>query len=73
MNDEELGSKELLRLKYRRGGQIIQTFCKIGSPQKLGVPSLLCRNFRTPRKVLVNHAEYIEMQLMMKNLVLEYF
>ena len=32
MNDEELGSIELLRLKYRRGDQIIQTFYKIGSP-----------------------------------------
>ena len=36
MNDEEFGSIELLRLKYRRGDQIIQTFCKIGSRQKLG-------------------------------------
>ena len=68
MNDEEFGSKKLLKLKYRRGDQIIQTFCKIGSPQKLGPPSLICRNFRTLRKVLLNHAEYIEMQGMSKNL-----
>ena len=68
MNDEEFGSIELLRLKYRRGDQIIQTFCKIGSPQKLGPPSLICTNFRTLRKVLLNHAEYIEMQGMSKNL-----
>ena len=32
MNEEELGSRELLKLKYRRGDQIIQTFWKIGSP-----------------------------------------
>ena len=38
MNDEEFGSKKLLKLKYRRGDQIIQTFCKIGSPQKLDPP-----------------------------------
>ena len=68
MNDKEFGSRKLLKLKYRRGDQIIQTFCKIGSPQKLGPPSLICRNFRTLRKVLLNHAEYIEMQWMSKNL-----
>ena len=62
MNDEEFGSIELLRLKYRRGDQIIQTFSKIGSPQKLGRPSLISRNFKTLRKVLLNHVEYIEMQ-----------
>ena len=32
MNDEGFGSIELLRLKDRRGDQIVQTFCKIGSP-----------------------------------------
>ena len=62
MNDGEFGSIELLRLKYRRGDQIIQTFCKIGSPQKLAPSSLICTNFRTLQKVLLNHAEYIEMQ-----------
>ena len=45
MNDE------LWRLKYRRGDQIIKTFCKIGAPQKLGPPSLICRNLKTPREV----------------------
>ena len=60
MNDDEFGSIKLLKLKYRRGDQIIQTFCKIGSPQKLGPPSLICRNFKTLKKVLLNHAECIE-------------
>ena len=59
MNDEGLGSRKLLKLKYRRGDQIIQTFCKIGSPQKLGPPSLICRNFKTVRKVLLAHEEHI--------------
>ena len=36
MNDYEFGSMKLLKLKYRRRDQIIQNFCKIGSPQKLG-------------------------------------
>ena len=60
MNDDDFGSRKLLKLKYRRGDQIIQTFCKIGSPQKLGPPSLICRNFKTLKKVLLNHAECIE-------------
>ena len=39
MNDEKILSIKLLKLKYRRADQIIQTFCKIGSPKKLGNPS----------------------------------
>ena len=73
MDDEEFGSIELLRLKYKRGDETIQTFCKIGSPQKLGPPSLICTIFRTLQKVLLNHAEYIEMQWMTKKLGLENF
>ena len=57
MNDDEFGAREL---KYRRGDQIIQTFCKTGFPQKSGPPSFTCRNFKTLRKVLLNHAENIQ-------------
>ena len=60
MNDDDFGSRKLLKLKYRKGDQIIQSFYKIGSPQKLGPPSLICRHFKALRKVLNNHAEYIE-------------
>ena len=60
MNDEKFGSIKFLKLKYRREDQIIQIFCKIGSHQKLGPPSLICRNFMTLRKVPLNHAECIE-------------
>ena len=60
MNDEEVGSRKRLKLKYRKGDQVIRTFCKIGSPQKLGCPSLLSSNFKTLRKVLPNHAECME-------------
>ena len=60
MNDKEFGSIELLKLKDRRGDQIIQLFCIIGSPQKLGPPSSICRNFKTLRTVLLNHAECTE-------------
>ena len=55
MNDNEFGSRKLFILRYRRGDQIIQTFCNIGYPQKSGPPSLTCTNFKTLRKVLLNH------------------
>ena len=48
------------KIEVEKGVQIIQTFCKIGSPQKLGPPSLICRNFKSLRKVLLDHAEWIE-------------
>ena len=38
INDEEFGSIKLLKLKYKKGDQIIQSFFKIGSPQKLAPP-----------------------------------
>ena len=60
MNDDEFGSIKILKFKYRRADQIIQTFCKIGSPQKLAPASLICRNFKTLKKVLLNQAERIE-------------
>ena len=65
----EFQSKKLLKLKYRREDEIIQTFCKIGSPQKLGAPpSLICRNFKTLRKVFLIHAKSTEILLMTQNL-----
>ena len=50
MNDQKFGYRKLLKLKYRTGDRIIQTFCKIGSFQKLGPSSLICRNFRSLTK-----------------------
>ena len=44
MNDVKFNSIKLLKLKYRRAYQIIQTFCKIGSPEKLSPPSLIFKN-----------------------------
>ena len=60
MKDDEFKSTKLLKLKYRKGHQIIQTFYKIGSTKKLGPPSLICRNFKTLRKVPLNREECIE-------------
>ena len=62
MNDEEFESKKLLKWKYRRGDQIIQIFSKIGLPRKLVPPFLIFRNFKTLRKILLSHAESIEIQ-----------
>ena len=50
-------------MKYSTGVQIIRTFCKIGYPHKLGQPSLICRNFKTMRKVLLNHAETFKIKI----------
>ena len=36
MNDQEFWYLNILKLKYRTGNQVIKTFCKIGSPNKLG-------------------------------------
>ena len=56
MNDEEFESLNPLKLKYSRGDQIIQTFYKIGSPQKFCPLSLIGENFKSLRNVLLNHA-----------------
>ena len=60
IKDDQFETIKFLKLKYRRGDQIIQTFCKIGSSKKLGAPSLICRNFKIPKKLLLNDAECIE-------------
>ena len=60
MNDKKFGSIKLLKLKNRKGDQIIQTFRKIGSPQKLGPPSVICRNFKTLSKGIRSQSECIE-------------
>ena len=57
MNDIEFGSFKLLKLKYRRGYQIIQRFCRIGFPQEILSLYLICEKFKSLRKVLLNHAE----------------
>ena len=59
-NDEELESLKILKLKYRRGNQIIQPFCRIVSQKGIRSPSLVCGYFQILRKVLFNHAENFE-------------
>ena len=60
INDAEFVSKKLLKLKYRKENQIIQTLCKIGSTQKLDPSTLICRIFKTLWKVLLHHEKNIE-------------
>ena len=60
VDDDKFGSIKVLKLRHRCGNQIIKAFCKVVSPQKLDRPSLICRNFKTLGKVLLNHAECIE-------------
>ena len=59
MNEEEFASLNLLKLKYRSGDQEIQSSYKIISPQKFDPPSVICRNFKSLRKILLNQAECI--------------
>ena len=40
INDEEFGSLKVLKLKYRRGNQIIKTFLRIGSAKEVRFPAL---------------------------------
>ena len=60
MNDEEFWSLKVLNLKYRMGDQIIQTFCRIVSPQKVCPLSIIRRNLKILKKGLLNQAELIE-------------
>ena len=50
MKDEKFWSRKLLKLNYRRRDQIVQTFCKIGFPQKLGPPRFILKKFKDSEK-----------------------
>ena len=50
MNDEELKSFNFLKLKYKRGDQIIQPFCRIGSPQEIRSHLFNFKNFSNYEK-----------------------
>ena len=49
-NDKEYGSFELLKLKYRRGDEIIQLFCRIGSPQEIRSPLFYLKKLQKHEK-----------------------
>ena len=50
MNDEEFESLKFLEWKYRKGNQIIQPFCRIGSPQEIRSPLFNFREFQKNEK-----------------------
>ena len=50
MNDEECQFLKLLKLKYRKGEQIIQTFCRISYPQEIKSPFFNLYKFKNPEK-----------------------
>ena len=54
LNDEEFGSIKLLKLKYRKGDKLIQTFCKIG------FPLFNFYKLQDSKKSILNRAECIE-------------
>ena len=68
LDDEEFGWLKFSKLNYRRGDQIIQPFCRIGSPQEIRSPSLIWENLKKLRNVLLNRVECIEIYWMTKNL-----
>ena len=46
MNENEFGGFKFLKLKYRRGDQIIQLFCRIGSLQEIRFSLFNLRRFQ---------------------------
>ena len=49
-----------LKIEMQKEDQIVQTFWRIGASQQLGSLSLICRNFKSIRKVLLNTAEALK-------------
>ena len=48
LNDEEFWPLKVLKLKYRRGDQISQGFCRIDLPLEIrSLHSLICENFKS--------------------------
>ena len=50
MNDKEFESLKSLELKYRRGNQIIQSFCRIGSAPEIRSPLFNLKKFQNTDK-----------------------
>ena len=47
---KNLGPSNFKKLKYTRGDQIIQPFCRIGSPQEIRFPLFNLRKFQKTEK-----------------------
>ena len=53
INDKEFGSLKFLKLKYRRGDQIIHPFCRVGFPQEIRSPLFNLTKFQKAEKSIV--------------------
>ena len=51
---------ETFKIEIQKGGANNSDIVQNWSPQKLGHPSLICRNFKSLTKIILNHTEYIE-------------
>ena len=58
-NDKEFESFNFLKMKYKKGDWIIQSFWNIGFPEEIISPSLIWGNFKKLRKSMLNHVECI--------------
>ena len=74
MSDKEFESLKLLKLKYRRGDQIFQRFCRISFPQEIRAPLFNLQEFEKPEKItpgscivhwnLMNDEEFASLKLL---------
>ena len=74
MSDGEFESLKLLKLKYRRGDQIFQRFCRISFPQEIRAPLFNLREFEKSEKItpgscivhwnLMNDEEFTSLKLL---------
>ena len=50
MNDEEFESLKFMEMKHRKGDEIIQPFCRIGSSQEIRSPLFNLKKFQKTEK-----------------------
>ena len=60
MNGEEFGYLNMLNLKNKMERPNYSDFLQNWFPQKLGHPSIICRNLKTLRKFLLRQTECTE-------------
>ena len=64
----------MFKIEIEKAVQIIQLFCRIGSPQEIRSPNINLRKFkRKQRKVHLNQVEHTEYLWMTENLDLSNF
>ena len=74
INDEEFGPLKFLTLKYRKGNQIIQSFCRIRFPQEIRSTLFNLWKFENAEKItpessrrhinVMNHEEFGSLKLL---------